>query len=204
MKLKGSTTKITIILIFLIVLVVGYYAYLSGKSVSAQRDSVMTAVEEVLARDMEYDYPATPKEVIKYYNEIMKCFYNEECTDEEIDDLGRRSLELFDEELRANNEESAYLTRLHGEVSTYQEKGRKIASVNLASSTSVEKYTVDGYNFARISCSYTLSEDGSKGTTIMVYLLREDVGHKWRIYGWETADALNQSIDQSTIISSNS
>lgn len=191
-----SMTKITIFLVFLIVLVVGYYSYLSGRSRTQQQEAVMSAQDTALSRDLDNNYPATPKEVIKYYNDLIKCFYNEECTSEEIEALGRKSLQLFDEKLRENNEEDAYLIRLQGEIKSYKDNKRKITSVSLAPSTNVDYYTADGYSFARISCGYGMMENGKKSSTVMVYLLRRDENRKWRIYGWETADELNDSLDQ--------
>ena len=55
----------------------------------------------------------------------MKCFYNEDCTEEELQELGKKSLQLFDEELRENNEEESYLIRLQGEVQNYKNNKRK-------------------------------------------------------------------------------
>ena len=195
-KNSTSMTKITIFLVFLIVLVVGYYSYLSGRNRTEQQEAVISAVDTALARDLTNDYPATPKEVIKYYNDIIKCFYNEECTEEEIQELGEKSLQLFDEKLRENNEEDAYLTRLQGEIKDYQDNKRKITSVSLAPSTNVDYYTADGFSFARISCGYGMTENGKKTSTMMVYLLRRDENRKWKIYGWETADQLNSNLEQ--------
>ena len=129
-KNNTSMTKITVFLIFLIVLVVGYYSYLSGKSRTEQQEAIMSEVDTALSRDLTNNYPATPKEVIRYYNDLIKCFYNEDCTTEELQELGRKSLQLFDEELRANNEEDTYLTRLQGEVKNYKDNKRKITSVS--------------------------------------------------------------------------
>lgn len=131
-KTNTSVTKITVLFIFLLVLVVGYYAYLSGTHRTEQQEAVMSEVDTALSRDLDNDYPATPKEVIKYYNDLMKCFYNEECTAEELQDLGRKSLQLFDEELQENNDEDTYLIRLQGEVQNYKDNKRKITSVSLA------------------------------------------------------------------------
>ena len=192
-KTNTSVTKITVLFIFLLVLVVGYYAYLSGTHRTEQQEAVMS---EALSRDLDNDYPATPKEVIKYYNDLMKCFYNEECTAEELQDLGRKSLQLFDEELQENNDEDTYLIRLQGEVQNYKDNKRKITSVSLAPSTNVDYYSVDGYSFARISCGYTMTENGKKTSTVMVYLLRRDDSRRWKIYGWETADQLNSKLEQ--------
>ena len=200
-------TKITVFLIFLIVLVVGYYSYLSGKSRTEQQEAIMSEVDTALSRDLTNNYPATPKEVIRYYNDLIKCFYNEDCTTEELQELGRKSLlygvngasamESKLEELdRANNEEDTYLTRLQGEVKNYKDNKRKITSVSLASSTNVDYYTADGYSFARIACGYGMTENGKKSSTMLVYLLRRDENRKWRIYGWETVDQLNDSLEQ--------
>ena len=144
-KNNTSMTKITVFLIFLIVLVVGYYSYLSGKSRTEQQEAIMSEVDTALSRDLTNNYPATPKEVIKYYNDLIKCFYNEDCTTEELQELGRKSLQLFD---------------------------------------------------ARIACGYGMTENGKKSSTMLVYLLRRDENRKWRIYGWETADQLNDSLEQ--------
>ena len=131
-KTNTSVTKITVLFIVLLVLVVGYYAYLSGTHRTEQQEAVMSEVDTALSRDLDNNYPATPKEVIKYYNDLMKCFYNEECTEEELQDLGRKSLQLFDEELQENNDEDTYLIRLQGEVQNYKDNKRKITSVSLA------------------------------------------------------------------------
>ena len=107
-KTNTSVTKITVFFIFLLVLVVGYYAYLSGTHRTEQQEAVMSEIDTALSRNLENNYPSTPKEVVKYYNDLMKCFYNEDCTEEELQELGKKSLQLFDEELRENNEEESY------------------------------------------------------------------------------------------------
>lgn len=55
-------------------LVVGYYAYLSGTHRTEQQEAVMSEIDTVLSRNLENNYPSTPKEVVKYYNDLMKCF----------------------------------------------------------------------------------------------------------------------------------
>ena len=74
---KGKrTTQVTIVVMILILLVVGYYCYLVNRSRQADAEKTLTAVENVLLRDLDHNYPPTPKEVIRYYNDILKCFYN--------------------------------------------------------------------------------------------------------------------------------
>ncbi len=186
--LKKNTTKITIIFVCLILMVVGYFAYLSNKDQKRKADASMTAVQSVLSRNLELDYPATPKEVIKYYNEIMKCFYNEDCEDSEIDELGMKARELYDAELLAANETGSYLINLRADIKDYREHKRKITYINLSSSINVDFFEEDGYSFARIACNYTIAQDGVNNPANLVYLLRRDEEKRWKIYGWTSAE----------------
>ncbi len=189
--MKKSTMRITVVFVIVIVLVVGYYAYLSGKSRNTGNEAKMTAVQIVLSRDMQKDYPPTVKEVVKYYTEIQKCLYNEECTDEEVELLGLRARELYDEELLENNEETNNLLQLKSEVASFRSEEKKINSVSVASSVNVDSFTEDGYEFARIQCNYTMLEKGKSTLNSTVYLLRRDEDRRWKIYGWDFAQNVN-------------
>ena len=65
--MKKVTPKLIIVIAILLVALVGYYAYMANKDKQAKQEASMTAIQEVLSRDMKYDYPATPKELVKYY-----------------------------------------------------------------------------------------------------------------------------------------
>lgn len=189
--MKKSTVKVTIIIAVLLVVVVGYYAYLSGKSRNAANEAKMTQTQLVLSRDLQNDYPPTVKEVIKYYTDIQKCLYNEECTDEEVERLGLRARELYDAELLENNEESMNILQLKADVASFRSEGNKINSVAVSSSVNVDTFTDDGYEFARIQCSYTMIEGGKSKQTSTIYLLRRDENRRWKIYGWDLAQNVN-------------
>lgn len=189
--MKKSTVRVTIVLIILIAGVVGIYAYLSGRSRSVAESASMTNVERVLSRDMAYDYPPTPKELLKYYNEIQKCFYNENCTDSEIQELVIRARELYDEELLANNEFDTHVTLLQAEIKDYKDHKRVISAVSVAASTNVDFFEEDGYEFARIYCGYNVTEGSTTRQTRQIYLLRRDENRRWKIYGWDLADHVN-------------
>lgn len=186
--MKKSTTRAAVIVICLIAVLVGYYAYLSNKARESKTEDKMTVVQSTLSRNLKMDYPSTPKEVIKYYNEILRCFYNEECTDAEIDDLGHKARELYDEELLEQNELGSYLIRLKADISDFKENKRKITNFAVAASTSVDFFSEDGYDFARLVSGYYVVEDGTGNPSSMVYLLRKDDENKWKIYGWTAAE----------------
>ena len=90
-----NTTKVAIIFLVLIVAVVAYFAYLSNKSREVEDEAAMTAVKLVLSRDLENNYPPTVKEVMKYYADIQKCLYSQECLDEEAEQLGMKAKGLL-------------------------------------------------------------------------------------------------------------
>ena len=189
--MKKSTVTITIVMIILIVGVVGVYAYLANKSRSIAEGASMTNVEKVLSRDMEYDYPSTPKELLKYYNEIQKCFYNEECTDSEIEALVNRARELYDRDLLANNDLSVHIMLLKEEIKDYKDHKRVISAVSVAASTNVDFFEDDGYEFARLYCGYNLREGSVTKQARQIFLLRRDENRRWKIYGWDSADNVN-------------
>ena len=185
--MKKSTTRTAVIVICLIAAMVGYFAYLSNKSRESQAEKEMTMVQSTLSRNMTTDYPPTPKEVIKYYNDILRCFYNEEHTDEELNQLGCRARELYDAELLEQNELGTYMMRLGAEIQEYKEKKRRITGTAVAASTNVDLFSEDGYDFARLQSNYSIIEGGEKRNTVMVYLFSKEWQKKGKIYWWRSA-----------------
>ena len=182
--MKKSTVRIIVIFLIIIICIIGYYSYLSGRRRDIAGEAKMTTVQLVLSRDLVNDYPPTVKEVIKYYTDIQKCFYNEECTDEEVEQLGRKARELYDDELLSINEESANLLQLKADIASFKSDKKQIGSVAVASSVNVDAFQEDGYDFARIQCTYSLIEDGQSSMSSTIYLLRRDEKKQWKIFGW--------------------
>lgn len=191
--MRKSTTIGTVSFLVVIIAIVGVYTLMSQKSRYASADTKMTPIQSALSRDLQSDYPPTVKEVIKYFTELQKCFYNEEWTDEELEQLGRKAWELFDPELQAINQLENYIPRLRQEIKDFHSKERQITSVSVAASTNVDNFEEDGYSFARIHCKYVIREDGAPQMSETVYLLRRDENRHWRIYGWNQAENVNPS-----------
>lgn len=187
--MKKSTVRVTIILIVVIVGLVALYTFLLGKMEREAKEAELTPVQIVLSRDLSKNYPATVKEVVKYYTEIEKCFYNEECTEEEIEALGLQARLLYDQELLDNNEMAVYMTNLKADVKGFKDAKRRYISIVVASSTNVDNFSQDGYEFARLYCGYTVKENnGQTFSEGRVFLLRKDEDRHWKIYGWDTDD----------------
>ena len=188
--MKKTTTRVTIIIICLVAALVGYYTYLSNRSRESRDEATMTLVQSTLSRNLSIDYPSTPKELMKYYHDIMKCFYDEETTDKDIEELALKARELYDRDLLAENPEETYLPGLKSEIADFKNRKRKISSFSVPNSTSVVTDTIDGYSFARIVCSFSVTEGGMTQRIRTAYLLRRDDNKRWKIYGWLPAEEL--------------
>lgn len=187
-RFKG--TKGVILLIVMIGLIVGYYFYLSNRPITenAEEDVLVSAVQEILLRDMEKNYPPSPKEVIKYYSLITQCFYNDKLTDEELDALAFRAQELYDVELIANKTQEQYLIDLREDIDKFAKDELKISSFTTSASTDVEYFSESGYEWARLYCTYSVRQRTSMLSTTEVFLLRKDDAGHWKIYGWDLAE----------------
>ena len=184
-----------IIGIILVCLVLGYYYYLSNrKSEIAQEEVVkISAVQEVLMRNLDNNYPPTPREVVKYYCQITQCFYGETYTEEEFQALAFKIQELYDDELVANKTQQQYLEDLRWDVNNLKEQGVVISSYALSSSTDVEEFKKDGFTWAKLYCAFTLRQKTKLASTEEIFLLRKDENGHWKIYGWKLADEVEQN-----------
>lgn len=177
--------KIVIIIGILVVLLGGYYFYLSNYKMS-QEETTVTKVQEVLLRNLETDYPPTPREVVKYYSEITKCLYNENYTEEQFEQMADKLLALYDSELAENNPREQYLTDLKKDVDDFLESGYSIVKYTTSSSTDVKDFVYDGRECARLYCTYSIKIGADYKSSQQVFILRKDTdsGH-WKILGFD-------------------
>lgn len=183
--MKKKTVVVTIIIMLVIVGLVGLYTFLSHRAYSNVNNTKLSQVQLVLSYDLQNNYPATVKEVIKYYMEIQKCFYNEEYTDEELEALGMKARELYDDELLDANEISTYMQQLSADIGSFKTNNRRMTSALPGASTSVFYFEEDGNKFARIRCRYTITENYTNKNVSIVYVFRQDSNKRWKIYGWK-------------------
>lgn len=189
MKRSGIIT-IAIVGILLVAVVVGYAFHLNRKAkMDAERNTEATAVQKVLLRDLEKNYPPTPKEVVKYFAEITQCFYNEDYTKEELNQLAEKIQGIYDDELIANKTQEDYLNDLSSEIADMKDENYTISSYVLSASVDVEEFVENGYSCARLYCTFNVKQ-GTKGTVPSVeeFVLRKDGDGHWKIYGWQLAD----------------
>ena len=188
---RSSGVKIVIIVIILAAIVLGYFYYLGNRSRQQTEEAVVaTVVQSVLLRDLEHNYPPTPKEVVKYYSEITECFYNEEYSDEELAQLASKIQYLYDVELVANKTQEQYMQDLRNDIAEMKGKKYTIASYEVSASTDVEYFTQGEYSCARLYCTYYLRQpnSGTRVASLERFVLRQDQDGHWKILGWELVE----------------
>jgi len=181
---KSIVSKGSMGIVFIaIVVLIGFYFYSSGKDESIDDEENVTVVQEVLLRNLDTNYPPSPKEVVRYYCEISQLFY-EDISEEDLVNLAKRSRELFDEELLNQQTDEEYLESLREEIAYFKEKGMTISSFALSPSVDVEYSEVNGYSNASLYCIFSLREETSIVVTEELFILREDEDNHWKIYGF--------------------
>ncbi len=188
---KSGIVKVVIIVVVLAAIVLAFFLYQGHRSEQQkQTEAVTTVVQSVLMRNLEYNYPPTPKEVVKYYAEITECFYNEKYSDEELLLLAAKIQELYDAELVANKTQEQYIDDLKQDIVEMKQEGYTIASYEVSASTDVEYFTEDGYSCARLYCTFYLRKGGTTGRapSLERFILRQDEDEHWKILGWELVD----------------
>lgn len=187
-----KSTRTVFVIVLLACLVVGYYFYLSHgvkrKSPVDEEDIIATKVQEVLMKDLSKNYPATPKEVLKFYGQLTQCFYNEEYTEGDLEALAMKAKELYDEELILNQGgDDIYLAQLQSDIKDFKNSNVVVSNYSTSSSTDVDYFTQDGRDCAGLYCDFTMREGTKLRHTTQLFILRKDEGGHWKILGWERA-----------------
>ena len=149
--MKKNGQKI-IFAVVCVVIIVGLFWYTAAKKGnSAENNDDLTEVEKVITKNLEKNYPETPREVVKFYNRIITCFYDEEYTDDELYELGDQARLLMDDELLENNSRDDYFKSLKADIEDYHDKSKKIESSSVCSSDEVKYQKIDGDDCAYVS-----------------------------------------------------
>lgn len=194
MNRKGAL-KTTILMMVIVVIIISYYSYLSSRNEKAnsvqnteeKAIEEMSVVQELLAMSAYKEYPSTPVQVVKYYNEITACYYNEYYSDDELIKLANLAQTLMDDELVANQTYDQYISKLKDDIATFKAGNITIYSSQVTPSTDVEYFTHNGDECAKLYCMYTLKSGTVYQSSREVYIMRKDADGHWKIFGFDMA-----------------
>lgn len=187
---QKSTLRVIIVGCILVVLLIAFYYYVSHKTGSGDSEEAgaITKTQQVLLRNLDTNYPPSPKEVIKYYCDITQCFYNETHSDEELKALALQIQLLYDEELVSNQTQEEYMQNIISDIASMQKQGFVISSYSTSASTDVDYFKEDGYDWSKMYVSFSIRKGTALISTDERFLLRKDGDGHWKIYGWELVE----------------
>lgn len=186
--MKNSRKILVILIVVLFVsAILGLFIYVNNKpqSGSVEDDVVISNVDNVVLRNLDINYPPTPKEVLKYYSEITMCFYEENLSEEDLVRLAQTARKLYDAELCADMTEEEYLVSLREDILEFDSLGIVVSGYTVSASTDVEEFVVDGRECARLYVTYRLRQGTEYIYSNEVFILRKDENGHWKILGWE-------------------
>ena len=172
---------ITIAAFLCVVLLCGGFFVMKNKN-SAEPEN-MTVVQQINAKNLEKDYPKTPRAVVKLYNQIVTSYYGEKYTDAEFDKLIEQARMLFDKDLADNNSTEDYKASVQESIADYKQRSFKIRQSSVCDSDDVKYLTDDtnGDQLAYVTASYFTEENKKFGKTYQMYVLRQDENENWKI-----------------------
>lgn len=148
-----------------------------------------TEVQAILSKDLERNYPASVREVVRLYSRILKCWYQETISEEQWDQLLEMQRMLYDEELLQSNPLETQKTALKAELEQAKENKQVMASYRLQKESSVKKWKSEGESYGSILACYMMHGKNGYEYTYEEFLLREDANGHWKIVGWRLTDA---------------
>lgn len=179
-----------ILLIVIAVLIVGAFTFVAFRTPKTVEDVTdVTEKDELMNRNIDVNYPATPREVMKLYNRYLLCLYGVEggeLSSEELNVLGKKMRGMYDEELLEGNPEETNLTSLSQELAAFRSSGKVMIQANICGSNEVEFIEVKGSQGALLQASYFIKKGKEEfSRTYQQFLLRKDESGKWKILGFE-------------------
>lgn len=186
--MKKKNVKTSIVILLMVVAGIAYYYYLSNRTPSV--DATQQAVDnqelgDLLSRDVDSNYPQSPKEVVKLYMRIAKQYYGNNISEDQIDTLGKQARRLFDDELKSKQSEDEFLKALKQEISDYNNQNRYISDYKIESSSDVKYKTLNNKKYASIDTLFYIRQSDNLIYSYTRFTLRQDNDGRWKILYWE-------------------
>lgn len=182
--------KNIVMLILLVAVVAGFYMSTSNKT--SESYNIQDEYDILRTKDLELNYPETPKEVVKLYSRIVKFLYTGKVSDEKMKELVGQMRKLFDDSLLQENSLEDQLGKLDKEVSAFKADKKTIINYGVDEESLVTK-EVDGVEYATIMAAFSVKKKKNYTRTDELFLLKKNTDGQWKIVGWQLADSEEDS-----------
>lgn len=172
---------VTIFAILCIAVMCGGFYYVTQIRDSPKKEVELTEVQKLNTKNIENDYPETPREVVKLFNRILVCYYKEEFQNGELETLTEQARLLMDADLLEKNTKESYLQSVKADIAKYKEEDKTISQTNVGESSSVKYITDNGDELAYVDASYFIKTGNDFERTYEKYVLRKNPDGNWKI-----------------------
>lgn len=167
------------------VLCAGFFFFTQDQK---ENEKDLTEIEKVIVKDLKNNYPKTPREVVKFYNKIVKCYYgSEEPTEKQLNELVDQMMCIMDDDLLLVNSRDAYYNSVVADIAQYKQAKKQLVSTDVCDSNDVQ-YVTDNKDggtekdeLAYVKASYFMNTDGKFAYTYQQFVLRQDEDGRWKI-----------------------
>ena len=179
-----KNVKVVVIAVACILVICGGF-FLFSQSLNSGNPDELTELEKVLVKDLEKDYPKTPREVVKFYNRIVQCYHSESLKKDDLGKLVDQMMLLWDKDLLAKNTREEYYATVESDIELYKKTKKTITSITIADTNEVDEVTDDrnGDKLAFVNTTYFVNTDGVFTNSHMRIGLRKDADGNWKIIG---------------------
>lgn len=187
---RGKNAKLLTMMTAIAVVVVLLYVGLTKKEEEKNSQLTVEAATEVgilMDKDLDAEYPASVREVVKLYLRIITSYYNEDLDEKELVAIADQQRALFDKELLDNNTYGDFMKRLKNEISSYKSANKTVINYQINSNQSVQYWWNNDRECASIMVVVNMNGK-SLNQVYEKFILRKDDKGKWKILGWQLAD----------------
>lgn len=179
-----KNVRVVVIAVVCILVICGGF-FLFSQSLNSGNPDELTEVEKVLVKDLENDYPKTPREVVKFYNRIVQCYHTDNLSKEKLGKLVDQMMRLWDKDMLAKNSRDEYYAAVVSDIELYKQTKKTITSITICDTNEVDYVTDDrnGDKLAFVDTTYFVNTDGKFTNSYMVIGLRQDDKGDWKIIG---------------------
>ena len=179
-----KNVRVIVIAVACILVICGGF-FLFSQSLNSGNPDELTEVEKVLVKDLEKDYPKTPREVVKFYNRIVQCYHSESLKKDDLGKLVDQMMLLWDKDMLAKNPRDAYYAAVVADIDLYKQTKKSITSITICDTNEVDYVTDDrnGDKLAFVDTTYFVNTDGKFTNSYMRVGVRQDEDGNWKIIG---------------------
>ena len=194
---KGKNAKwLTMLVAISVIIVLTFVSYQKKQrqeEMKKEEEASLSKIDEVILKDLDEAYPASVREVIKYYYKVLQCMFNGEATDKQIVQLIDKERALFDKELLKKNEYGTFVKKRNEEISKYEKNDIKLLKFVIEDSEEIRYWQNNKAQMASIKAHIFMTGKKEYKDVYQEYVLRKDKTGKWKILSWDNTSDEDKS-----------